>query len=286
MRFLLTALLWLLTTAALAVALPAVWAQHNLVDADGYAAFAQRAAADPALQEAVAAELTTQLGDLSSSIASPAVVSMVASHYTASSAFPGQFAEANRLAHRWLFTNTVRSDVDPQGRWVIDLTPMLSDSAFQETLSQYGIRLPDTLPVPLTQNAAEGLRPGQLQRAATWGPWASVGAAVLTGVLALLTLLAAPRRGKALAALGVSALLVGAAGWAGVEVARRYVDNALGDTTGDIRSIANAMVGQAISSMHQWLNMSLAVGGGLVVLGVILSLLGGLGRRSVREPAA
>ena len=61
MRFVLTALMWLVTTIALAVALPAAWAQQNVVDSDGYAAFSQRAAADPALQQAVAVELTTQL---------------------------------------------------------------------------------------------------------------------------------------------------------------------------------------------------------------------------------
>ena len=59
------------------------------------------------------------------------------------------------------------------------------------------------------------MRPGQLRQLATWGPWVSVGATILTGVFALLTLAAAGSRGKALAALGVSALLVGAAGWAG-----------------------------------------------------------------------
>ena len=32
------------------------------------------------------------------------------------------------------------------------------------------------------------LRPGQLRLAATWGPWVSVGATVLAGVFALLTM--------------------------------------------------------------------------------------------------
>ena len=60
MRFVLAALLWLLTTIGLAVAVPAGWVQQNVVDADGYAAFAQRAAADPALQRAVAGEPARQ----------------------------------------------------------------------------------------------------------------------------------------------------------------------------------------------------------------------------------
>ena len=65
---------------------------------------------------------------------------------------------------------------------------------------------------------------------------------MLAGVFALLTLAAARSKGKAVAALGVSALLVGAAGWAGIEVGRRFVDDALNRTTGDIRTVAEAMV--------------------------------------------
>jgi len=287
LRFVLTALLWLVTTIALAVALPAAWAQQHVVDADGYAAFAQRAAADPALQQAVAAELTTQLVTLAANSGYDVQTDLfgtAAAAYTRSSAFPGQFATANRFAHRWMFTDTVSNDLDPQGRWVIDLGPMLADSSLQSTLQAFGIKAPSSLPVPLTQNAPAALRPGLLRPAATWGPWVSVGATVLAGVFALLTIAVARRRGKAIAALGVSALLVGAAGWAGLEVGRRYVGKALVDTSGDLRQIADSLVGQAISSTHQWLNITLAVGGGLVVVGIILTLLGGIGRRSVREP--
>ena len=112
----------------------------------------------------------------------------------------------------------------------------------------------------------------------TWGPWVSVGAGVLTGIFALLTLATARSRGKALAALGVSALLVGAAGWAGFEVGRRYINDALNRTTGDIRQVADVMVNQAEVSLHQWLNLTLAAGGVLVVFGIIVSMLGGLRR--------
>ena len=138
---------------------------------------------------------------------------------------------------------------------------MLSDSSFRQTLRQFGIEVPSTLVVPLTESASDSVRPGQLRQVSTWGPWVSVGATILTGVLALLTLATARSRGKALAALGVSALLVGAAGWAGLEVARRYVNNALDRTAGDIRQVADAMVNHAEGSMHQWLNLTLAVGG-------------------------
>jgi hypothetical protein len=62
-------------------------------------------------------------------------------------------------------------------------------------------------------------------------------------------------------------------------VARGRIDHALNRTAGDIRGMADAMVGHAVGSLHQWLNLTLAAGGVLVVFGVIVSMLGGLRRR-------
>ena len=103
-------------------------------------------------------------------------------------------------------------------------------------------------------------------------------------MFALLTLAAARQRSKALVALGVSGLIVGAAGWAAIEVGRRLRRQALDATTGDIRNVANAMVEHAIGSMHLWLNLTLAAGGALVVLGVLASSLGGMRKKTVKEP--
>ena len=274
MRFVATLLLWLVTTVALAVAVPSAWAQKTVIDPNGYSAFAASAAKDPRLQEAMAAELTTQVTaryDVSTDL-----VRGVAAAYTASPSFPVQFATANRIVHRWAFTDAVSQGEGDE--WVIDLAPMLADTSFQQTLANFNIEPPQSLTVPVTADA-QALRPGQLQRLATWGPWVSVGATILTGVFALLTLAAARARGKALAALGISALLVGAAGWAALEIARRDIDDALNRTTGDIRQVADVMVQHAEASLHQWLNLTLAAGGVLVVFGVIVSMLGGLRRR-------
>ena len=101
---------------------------------------------------------------------------------------------------------------------------------------------------------------------------------MLTGIFGLLTVAAARSRGKAFAALGVSALLVGAAGWAGLEVARRYVDTRW--TPRQETSAGGRRDGQhAEASLHHWLNLTLAAGGVLVVFGVMVSMLGGLRRR-------
>jgi hypothetical protein len=286
-RFVATLLLWILTTAALAVAVPASWAQHNVVDRNGYSALATSAAKDPRVQQAMSDELTAQLVKLSANSGydvNENLLAGAARAYTSGSAFPGQFALANQLVHRWLFTDVV-SQSDDSGRWEIDLSPMLSDSSFQQTLADFGIKAPSSLTIPLTENVSDSVRPGQLRDVAKWGPWASVGAAVLAGVLALLTLAAARQRGKALAALGVSGLIVGAAGWAAIEVGRRRVNDALDATSGEVRNLAAAMVEHAIGSLHLWLNLTMAAGAALVVLGVLASMLGGLRKRTVREPA-
>ncbi len=277
MRFALTALLWLLTTVTLAVAVPTVWMQTHVVDVDGYTAMARRAAGDPELQTAVASELATRATVLISERGygvDSARVHGVAAGYTAGPSFPSQFAEANRLAHDWMFTGAHTQSEG--GQWVVDLAGMLKDSAFASLLDAYHVQVPDTVRVPVTVSTPKALQPGELRLVARWGLWASIGVTALVGVGALLTLAAARSRGRALAWLGISALLVGAAGWVGIEVARRVINDTLNDTTGDIRRIADVMVGQARGSLHHWLDLTLAAGGGLVLLGVLAALLGGL----------
>ncbi len=94
----------------------------------------------------------------------------------------------------------------------------------------------------------------------------------LSGFFGLLTLAAARRRGKALTSLGVSALVVGAAGWVGIEVGGRYLGGALNGTTGDIRQVADVMIRHAEAGMHFWLNLTLIAGVVLAGFGVLLAI--------------
>lgn len=278
------ALLWLAATVALAAAIPAAWAQLNVINSDGYAAMARKAAADPALQSAVASELTTRAMALIAEHGGgryPVDSSQVhdaATAFTSGPAFPPLFAQVNRAAHGWLFTANGSGD-----SWVIDLAPMLKDAAMQPILSSHNVKAPATLAVPLTVSGSEPVRQGQLSRFATWGPWVSLGAAALSGFCALLTLVAARRRGMALTSLGISALLVGATGWAGIEVGGRCVSKALNRTTGDIRRIAEVMIDHAEAGLRHWLNLTLVAGAALVVLGVVAAVLGGLATRSPKR---
>ncbi len=278
MRFVATMFLWLVTTVLLAVAVPSMWAQRNVVSEDGYAALAAEAAKDPKLRSAMASELQTQIikfaDDNGYPGLNPTMVRGVTAAYTSNDGFPGQFGQANRIAHRWMFTNAVQHD-DAGDRWLVDIAPMLNDSSIKATLGALDLDVPQTLTVPITVPESSALRPGQLRAFSVWGPWVSVGSTILAGVCALLMLAAARSRGKALASLGVSALLVGAAGWAGLEVAQPYIRSALNQTVGDIRQVAEVMVAQAEDSLHHWFNLSLAIGGALVIMGSVSALIGG-----------
>jgi hypothetical protein len=285
-RFATTLMLWLVATVALVVAVPAAWTQLNIVNENGYTAMAEQAAHDPALQAAVASELTTRTMTLIAEHGGQrppmdsAQVHDAAAAFTAGASFPPMFGAANRAAHNWLFSEQ-RSSSD---QWVIDLAPMLKDSSFQQIISTYHVKVPATLKVPLTVSVGQPLHQGQLHRLATWGPWVAIGAAAVAGICGLLTLAAARRRGKALSGLGVSALLVGGGGWAAIEVGGRYINDALNRTTGDIRRSADVLVGQAEGSLHLWLNLTLIAGVGLVVLGVLVAVLGSLFKKPARSP--
>ena len=79
---------------------------------DGYAALAATAAKDPTLQQAMASELATQITALAADsgyeLNNTELVRGVTTAYTANRGFPGQFAQANRIAHRWMFTDSVQ----------------------------------------------------------------------------------------------------------------------------------------------------------------------------------
>jgi hypothetical protein len=279
-RFVVTAVLWLATTVALAVAVPALWAQLNIVSEDGYSAMAQQAAADPTLQSAVASELTARAMALIAErggghySVDSSQVHAAAAAFTAGREFPPLFTQVNRAAHTWLFAAPGQNG----GQWVVDLAPMLNDPSLQEVLNSHNVKAPASLTVPLT--APQPLRQGQLNRLATWGPWVSISAVALSGLFGLLTVAAARRRGKALTSLGVSALLVGAAGWAAIEIGGRYVNDALNRTTGNVRQIADVMVGRAEASLHEWLDLTLVAGVMLVVFGVVVAVLGDVLKKS------
>ena len=94
--------MWIATTVLLAVAVPAMWVQQNLISQTGYAALAQRAAADPALQS-----WPTNWPHKSTASA-PRVDPTLVQRHRRHPAPPVRHSrvnsgQANAFAHRWLF---------------------------------------------------------------------------------------------------------------------------------------------------------------------------------------
>ena len=96
---------------------------------------------------------------------------------------------------------------------------MLADPSFRQTLRHFGIDAPSTLTVPLTENCPTRCGRGSCGRCRR-GVRGSASERRADGCVRPADVGCGASRGKALAALGVSALLVGAAGWAGLEVGR------------------------------------------------------------------
>jgi hypothetical protein len=277
-RFVFAVLLWVLTTAAFAVTVTAAWAQARVVDENGYVALAAPAASDAQVRQAIAGELTTQIVTLAENQGnwvSESTVAEMATAYTDSPKFRADFDSVNRMAHQWLFTDSAQAQRDSAGRWQIDLAPMIK-SLVPQGIS---IKTPESVKVAITDETLGGLTPGRLAPIARFGQvavWIGVG---LTLILAGLTQLAVKSRSKGLAALGVSGLLVGAAGWAGLEIGQQHLHGPLTRVTGDLRVVTDQLLNQAVGNAHHWLSLTMAAGGLLIAVGVVSAVLGGLLRR-------
>ena len=258
----------------------------NVVDADGYAAFAQSAATDPGLQQAMASELTTQMVTLAANSGydvRPTWCAERRRRTPGAPAFPASSPPANRIAHRWMFTDTASSD---RIRGPLGDRPRADAGRQFVPADVAGLRHQgaDQPAGPVDRERACGVA---ARTAAARGHVGSVGQrrrGLARRCVRAADHCAARGRGKAIAALGVSGLLVGAAGWAGLEVGRRYVSNALGapratSARSPIRWSVTRYQHAPVAECHagrRW-----GTGGGRSRF----ALLGGIGRRSVREPA-
>lgn len=278
MRFIFAALLWVLTTVALAGTVTAAWTQNRVINEDGYAKLVAPAADDPVVQRAVADELTAQivaLGKKQGTRVDQSRVADMTTEYTHTAKFRDDFVTVAREAHRWLFTYSTIAQRDSQGRWQIDLAPM----ARTLVPPGMGLKVPDTLQASITDEALGPLAPGRLASLTRFGPiavWVGVG---LTLLLAGMMQLAVRRTTKGIVALGISTLLVGATGWAALEVGLSHAKRPLARLTEEAREVADAVLHQAVGNAHQWLSVTMIAGVLVIIAGIAAGALGSLLRR-------
>ena len=271
----------LVVSVLLPLTLAARWADDTVADTDGYVAVADEVVADPAVQAALADQLTTQVvgqvpatgvGTVDTGVRG--IVEGAVQQAVASDTFASVWSQANRTAHSTVLAllqgETSRVTLDDSGQVVLELGAVAD--AVTARIVESGLVSADAIPtfdtsVPLFQSSAlDDARTGYeaLTLVATWAPWVAL--AVLVLALAL-----AYSRGLVLLWVGVlsavgTGLLMAALGLLS-ERATLAVTSP---------SVSPALVGSITDvfteSAQHALRTGLVVSGALVVVGIVVLL--------------
>ncbi|WP_049830630.1 hypothetical protein [Arthrobacter sp. RIT-PI-e] len=277
MRTLVSALLALLSLVAVAVGLASLWVEQNLVDESGFVALAAPLGDDPAFQGALVDSLVqdvtsdTGLPEQFTAFVEP-LVRDAATAVTGSAGYPGAWDRTLRLSHDLTFAQAPDPSEPAPAVLSLDLAPVI-DLVTENISSGLGLEVP--VPGSTTIEVGSVPRGGTFSAVAEavqgW-PLHLAGA----GILAVLALLVARRRGITLALLGLGVVLIGVAGsllagiLPGIAVAAPGVD---GVAEVFVRGLAEQAGTDLAAS-----SIPVVVGGLLAtVLGIVVQLV--LGRR-------
>ncbi|MCB5283506.1 MULTISPECIES: hypothetical protein [unclassified Arthrobacter] len=254
-----------------AVAIPAMWVDRNIVQEDGFVAFAAPLGKDPAFQQRLAGAAVGSLGadqipQAISGLVTP-VLQRAAKSLTAMPGYPEAWTETLRKSHRLNFA-------DPKARpagtgtgtsLTLDLAPLVGLVANQVAeATSLQLTAPDQLPITLGQPKHRQI----LDRVSAVAP---IGYPLAAGALIsfALAFVAARRRPTVLAGIGLGALVLAgawqlAAGAAGSAVKGTSSGNAVAEI------FKSEFVSAASSSFGQWILAAAAAGGVLLAAGLIL----------------
>ncbi len=214
MRSLVSALLGLLALAAAAGGLASAWLDENLVEESGFVALAAPLGKDAqfqaALADSLAQEITANTGlpDRLDSIVEP-LIRDAAGKVTGSSLYPAALTETLRLSHAVTFAQAPDPSAPAPAALTLDLGPIVGLVA-DSVSSALGLEVP--VPEDTTIEVASiergGILSGMADAVREWRLYLAA-----AGVLAVLAIVLARRRGTALALLGLGVALIGVAGF-------------------------------------------------------------------------
>lgn len=214
MRTLVSALLALLALVVAAAGLTSAWIDENLVEESGFVALAAPLADDAdfqaALTDSLAQEVTatTGLPEQFDSFVEP-LVRDAAGAVTGSSGYPAAWRETLRLSHAFTFAQAPQPSEPAPAILTLDVGPVvgLVAESVSESLG-VDVPVPEDTTIDVGSIERGGLLSGLADGVQSWRLYLA-GA----GVLALLALVIARRRGTTLALLGLGVAGLGVIGY-------------------------------------------------------------------------
>lgn len=267
MRTVATAVMWLVATLALTVAIGAGWTAWNVQREDGFVDLAATLGNDADVQQSAATLAGQTFADqpsVPSVLQDPAARLVTASilRLVDSAGWDDAWRETARRTHQDLFSSAAPQEVR------VDLAPLIQLS-LDEVTSDLPVELstPESLPVTVSEED-----PQAGVRAVSRAGAVAVVAAGAAAIAALLALATSRRRSTTIASLGVGALLAAGFWWLLGNRALPEVISRQQSTGTDATELMRALAGRMTSSLDGvtlWVAVAGAVlvaGGGLVRL--------------------
>lgn len=253
-----------------AVAVPAIWADRNIVQEDGFVALAAPLGQDAEFQQrlAVATVGTINTAGIPDSLASlvKPVLETAAGKLTSSPGYPAAWEETLRKSHRLSFADpgSLPAEADSSSSLTLDVAPLVA-LATEELAGATG--LPLDPPEQTLINVGQSDQRQLIERVSAYAPL-GYPLALGAGIAFALALVAARRRWTLLVSVGFGALLLAGLWTLGANSARDAVlATASGNGIADM--FKDAFVAAASASFGSWVTGTLVAGGGLLVAGLV-----------------
>ncbi len=275
MRSFFAAIAALLALLLAGVAVPAIWADRNIVQESGFVAMASPLGSDPKFQAALtAAASKTVFAQLNVDpallpIVQP-IVEAATKSLTTDPGYPAAWTETLRRSHRLTVTDAGQGTGDQSGL-TLDVAPLL-DLVVKKVTAGVGASVSAPPQVLISVGRAD--QRAAVVKLATYAPlgyWAA-GAAALALMLALVI---ARRRSTTLLLVGLGLAAVAGAWKLGMDqLAKNVLDSASGNAVADL--FKQQFVAASSASFGWWIVVALVVAGVMVAVG-------GLGRIFARS---
>ncbi|APX03226.1 hypothetical protein [Arthrobacter sp. QXT-31] len=281
MRSFLAALAVILGLLLSAAAVPAIWVDRNIVQENGFVALAAPLGKDPDFQKRLATAAVNSIdagGTVPPQVAGLVrpVLESAATSLTGLPEYPAAWEETLRKSHRLNFTDpaSLPPEADSSTSLTLDVAPLVALAAKQVS-RQVGVPL--EAPGQTLVNIGQANQRQLVEQVTAYSPL-GYSLAVGAGVAFLLALVAARRRWKVLAGIGVGALVV-AGLWALVSrwAADLVIATASGNEMADL--FKREFVAASAAGFASWTLATAIAGGVLVAAGVLIRVVGGPARR-------